>query len=113
MPGAWNHDMSTAPRGKLRLQPTGKGSGTRKVPERAAIVAAGACGTVTISHWLDDSRRWEFFARDTPPIAWMPVPAPVEVAGKDGKTRMVVVLPSHPTLATSWFDDRLAGRVAA
>jgi hypothetical protein len=107
----WSFDMSAAPRGKLRLQPTGRGSGTRKVPERAEIVVAGACGTVTVSHWLDDERRWEFFTRDVPPIAWMEKPAPVEIAGKDGP-RMVVVLPAHPKTATSWFDERLARRAA-
>lgn len=107
----WNHDMSKAPRGKLRIQPAG-GKGTRKVPERAEIIVAGACGTVTRSHWIDGERRWLMFTSEAPPIAWMPLPAPVEVAGKDGAPRMVVVLPKHPTRPTSWFQDLLQGRAA-
>jgi hypothetical protein len=84
MPG-WNSDMSKAPRGKIRLLPVSGGKATRKVVEPAEVVVAGACGTVTLSHWLDEERRWQMFTRGVPPIAWMPKPAPVEVPGKDGR----------------------------
>lgn len=109
----WHHDMSTAPRGKFRLQPTGKGNGTRKVLERAEIVVAGACGVVAISYWIDAERRWSMFTSEVPPIAWMKKPEPVEVMGRDGKPRLATVLPAHPTMAESWFQDWLSKLRAA
>ena len=109
----WNHDMSTAPRGKFRLQPTGKGNGTRKVLERAEIVAAGACGVVAVTYWIDAERRFSMFTSEAPPIAWMEKPDLVEVRGKDGKPHMTLVLPKHPTRDTSWFADWLSELRAA
>ena len=112
MPG-WNFDMSKAPRGRYRLVPSGNGKSTRKVFEPARVVLASSCGIVTVSHWIDTERRWEMFAASSTPLAWMPFDGPQEVTDEDGKTRMVVVLPDHPTMQTSWFDDLLASRRAA
>lgn len=109
----WNFDMSKAPRGRFRVVPSGKGKGTRRVFEPADIIVAGACGTVTVAHWLDDQKRWNMFTAEVQPIAWMPYAGPRAYVDDKGKTRYAIDLPAHPTKATSWFQDRLAGRIAA
>ncbi|GGA64733.1 hypothetical protein [Pelagibacterium lentulum] len=108
----WNHDMAKAPRGRIRLMPTGKGNSTRKVFEPAKIVVASACGVVTVSRWIDDERRWEMFTSEVGPIAWMPHPGAREHVDAKGRTRVVVDLPKHPTMAESWFDRALKARAA-
>jgi hypothetical protein len=77
--GEWNFDMSAAPRGQTELR-TRKGRDgsdieyTRHVSPK--IIAAAADGeTVTVSHWIPDAERWNMFAKEHPPIAWMPWPA--------------------------------------
>ena len=108
----WNHDMAKAPRGALRIVPSGK-DGTRKVMVPTEIIAARACGVVTVSYWIDAERRWNMFTRETPPIAWMPYAGPRAYVDDKGKTRHAIDLPPHSTKAMSWFHDRLAGRAAA
>lgn len=108
----WSFDMAKAPRGKIRLIAT-RGTGTRKIAEPAQIIAASACGIVTISQWIEDEKRWSMFTPDAPPIAWMPHTGPETVVGEDGKARKVVRLPAHPTMATSWFSDLMAERRVA
>ena len=107
---AWSFDMAKAPRGKVRLVPSGQGNGTRKVPERVDIIAASACGIVTLTRWLDEQRRWDMFTREAPPIAWMPVTG-MSTEVVDGKERQV--LPKHPTAGESWFGAFLRERRAA
>lgn len=109
----WNHDMGKAPRGRYRLIPSGKGTGTPKVFEPQRIVVAGRCGTVTISYWIDADKRWNMFTAETPPIAWMEYAGPRQYVDAKGKTRSALDLPPHPTMQTSWFDDLMASRRAA
>jgi hypothetical protein len=96
----WSSDMAKAPRGfyDVRAVPKGKGHVKTFVPEH--IVAASACGVVTVSHYLPDEKRWEMFTADHPPIAWMPWTRGMKS-------------PAHPTMATSWIDDLLSQRAAA
>ena len=108
----WNTDMAKAPRGALRIVPAGKDA-TRKVMVPTEIIAASACGVVCVSYWIDAEKRWNCFTREVPPIAWMPYAGPRAYVDEKGKTRHAIDLPAHPTKATSWFQDRLAGRVAA
>lgn len=112
--GDWTFDMSSAPRGRIRLIATTHGNGTRRVAERQMIIVASACGIVTLTHWLVEERRWDLFTSARPPIAWMPYEGQVRIVGEDGKARMRVVLPTHPTMKESWFDRALAqARTAA
>lgn len=106
----WNHDMTRAPRGKVRLVATGKGKATRKVPEPVTIIAASACGVVTLTRWLDNERRWNMFTLDAPPIAWMPYAGPRAYVDAKGKTRYAVDLPKHPTMPESWFETFMRER---
>lgn len=109
----WNFDMTKAPRGKVRLVAAGQGKGTRKVPERVDIIAASACGVVTVTRWLDDQKRWNMFTSEVGPIAWMPYAGPRQYMDDKGRNRYTVDLPPHPSMATSWFADLLAERRAA
>jgi hypothetical protein len=112
---AWNHDISKAPRGVLRIVPAGK-TGTRKVMVPTEIIAASACGVVCVTRWLDDAKRWDLFTREAGPIAWMPYAGPRTYVDDKGKTRYAVDLPAHPTMAESWFAKLLReqrGLVAA
>lgn len=108
----WNHDLSKAPRGSLRIVPAGK-DGTRKVMQPTEIVAASDCGVVCLTRWLDDAKRWDMFTREAPPIAWQPYAGPHQYVDAKGKTRNDPALPAHPTKATSWFQDLLASRKVA
>lgn len=99
----WNTNMAAAPRGKVRLVATGKGKSTRKVPEPVTIIAASACGVVTLTRWLDGEKRWDMFTAEVPPIAWRPYPGPRACVDAKGKTRYAVDLPPHPTVAEPWF----------
>lgn len=108
----WNHDMAKAPRGVLRIVPSGKSS-TRKVLQPTEIIAAGPCGVVTVSYWIDAEKRWNMFTREAGPIAWQPYAGPRAYVDDKGRTRYAVELPPHPTKATSWFADTLAARRAA
>ena len=103
MAEAWNFDMSKAPRGKYDIVALANGKGTRRVFEPADIIVAGACGTVTVAHWLDDQKRWNMFTAEVPPIAWMPYAGPRAYVDDKGKTRYAIDLPAHPTMAESWF----------
>lgn len=108
----WSTDMSKAPRGRFRVVVMANGKGTRRVFEPAEIVVAGACGVVTVSHWLDDEKRFSMFTAERPPIAWRPYAGP-RVITENGKTRHVVDLPAHPTMSESWFSRLLRERRAA
>ena len=102
--GTWSFDMTKAPRGKVKLVAAGKdGNGTRKVPERAEVILASACGVVTVGYWLDAEARFNMFTAEVPPIAWMPYPGPRAYVDAKGKTRYAVDLPPHPTVAEPWF----------
>jgi hypothetical protein len=107
----WSFDMHSAPRGSYDVLPAGKdGKGARKQFQREIIITASACGVVTLSYYMPDERRFSMYTAERPPIAWMTYAGPETVIGEDGKARKVVVLPKHPTKATSWFDDLLASR---
>lgn len=100
----WSTDMSRAPRGKFRVVASGRdGNGTRKVPELVTIIAASACGVVTLTRWLDGEKRWDMFTAEVPPVAWQPYAGPRTYVDAKGKTRYAVDLPSHPTVAEPWF----------
>jgi hypothetical protein len=101
----WSFDMSRAPRGSYDVLPAGKDKrGARKQFRPDIIIVAGACGTVTLSHFIPDARRWEMFTRDVGPIAWMPYdPKFVEVDGEQKRAP----LPAHPTMKTGWFEDMM------
>lgn len=99
----WNLDMSRAPRGKVRLVATAKAKSTRKVPEPVTIIAASACGVVTLTRWLDDEKRFDMFTAEVPPIAWQPFNGRRAYVDDKGRTRYAVDLPAHPTMPESWF----------
>lgn len=110
----WSTDIAKAPRGTYRVIPAGPdGKGARKVFERAEIIAASPCGVVCVTYFIPDEKRWNMFAAGVQPIAWMPYAGPIQIIDAKGKARNVVDLPAHPTMATSWFRDLLAGRRAA
>jgi hypothetical protein len=77
-PTAWNFNMDQAPRGEERevSRTVGKhrivSVKLEHVP--APIIAAGACGVVTVSRWLPEEERWNMFTKASPPVAWMPWP---------------------------------------
>lgn len=103
---AWNHDISKAPRGSIRIVPSGK-AGTRKVMQPTEIIAASKCGVVTVSYWVDAEKRWNMFVAGEQPIAWMPYAGPRAYVDAKGRTRYAIDLPDHPTLAESWFTKLL------
>lgn len=104
----WNFNMAEAPRGNTRIVASGKDS-TREVHDRTIIIAAGACGTVTLSYWIDAWRRWNMFNSEPGPIAWMLYDASHTkiVISRTGKKTAVPDLPPHPTMAESWFAKAL------
>ena len=102
MMAQWNHDLTKAPRGSIRIVPAGKDA-TRKIMVPTEIIAASACGVVCIARWLDDQKRWDMFTREAPPIAWQPYSGPRAYVDAKGKTRYAVDLPKHPTVAEPWF----------
>lgn len=73
----WNFDISQAPRGAWKSI-TGKAAGRenaafeRQVHVREKVFSAGNGGVVTVSWWLPDEKRWCMFAKEVPPLAWMP-----------------------------------------
>lgn len=109
----WSFDMTKAPRGSYDVRAATKGKGHVKTFQRESIIAASACGVVTLSYYMPDEKRWCMFDAAHPPIAWMPYAGPETVVGDDGKARKVVRLPAHPTMAESWFKRQLRERVAA
>lgn len=72
---AWSTDISKAPHGYYDVQ-------TRRVnAEKTAdhhvfraeyVWLASKCGKVTLSSYIPDQKRWEFFKRGEQPIAWHP-----------------------------------------
>lgn len=112
--GTWSADIAKAPRGRYRVIPAGKDAkSARKVFERAEIIVASACGVVCVSYFIPDEKRWNMFAAGEHPVAWQPYAGPRQIIDAKGKPRNVIDLPAHPTKATSWFQDLLAGRRAA
>lgn len=73
----WCFDISQAPRGTWKSV-AGKAAGRenaifeRQVHVREKVFAAGSGGVVTVSWWLPDEERWCMFAKEVPPLAWMP-----------------------------------------
>jgi hypothetical protein len=111
MDGAWNFDMSKAPKGSYRIiSAGGKANATRRVFEPADIIVAGRCGTVTVAHWLDDQKRFNMFTAEHPPIAWMPYAGPRAYVDDKGRTRYAIDLPAHPAMAESWFETFMRER---
>lgn len=80
---AWNRDMSEAPHGKyeVRARKTKSGTADKKVFVPAYVIAAGTGTFVTGSFYLPDEKRWEFFTKDVPPIAWKPWPTHPSLEG--------------------------------
>lgn len=109
----WSHDMAKAPRGSYDVRAAVKGKGHVKTFQREPIIAASACGVVTVSYYIPEQRRFSMFTADAGPVAWMPYAGPETVVGDDGKARKVVRLPDHPTMAESWFQRQLRERRAA
>ena len=68
----WIRDMSTAPRGETRKVKRGDREYDQHIPVR--ILAAGSSGVVTVSQWNPKTEAWSMFAKEAPPVAWMPWP---------------------------------------
>jgi uncharacterized membrane protein len=75
---AWDFDMSIAPKGTTEQRHRKGKDGETVVYSQhvsAKILAAADDGkTVTVSNWIPDQQRWNMFAKEHPPIAWMPWP---------------------------------------
>lgn len=75
---AWDFDMTAAPRGTTEQRQRKGNDGETVVYSQhvsAKILAAADDGkTVTVSNWIPDQQRWNMFAKEHPPIAWMPWP---------------------------------------
>lgn len=110
---AWNHDIASAPRGRYVLRAAAKGKGHFKTFEPAKVILAAECGTVTVSHYLPDEKRWNLLSAKEQPVAWAPYPGTREVVDDRGRTRHVVDLPAHPTVSENWFARTLRERRAA
>lgn len=109
----WNTNIAAAPRGRYVLRAAAKGKGHVKTFEPAPIILATKCGTVTVSHYLPDAKRWEMMSAGEEPIAWAPFPGYREYVDAKGRARRTVDLPAHPTMAESWFAKLLRERRAA
>lgn len=75
----WNFNMAEAPRGQTETRSWTKEDGTEAqrsvfIPERIIAAAGDEKQTVTVSNWLPDQNRWNMFAKEHPPIAWMAWP---------------------------------------
>lgn len=78
----WNFDMSQAPRGTTHIETRTDKDGKERTFEifrSQKIIAASACGIVTVSKWIPEDKRggggrWECFSKDVPPVAWQPWP---------------------------------------
>lgn len=74
----WNFDMSSAPKGQSEQRQRKDKDGGHVIYSQfvpAKILAAASDGkTVTVSNWIPDQARWNMFAKEAPPIAWMPWP---------------------------------------
>ena len=73
----WNFDIAAAPRGRTEKRTyIAKGvEVSRDVFVADRIIAAASDGkTVTVSEWLPQAERWNMFAKEHPPVAWMAWP---------------------------------------
>lgn len=75
----WSFDMSAAPRGKIvtRTHTTAKGKSYTKdyhVDHRLLVAHPNPDVPVSVSWWLSDEGRWNFYMKDSPPIAWREFP---------------------------------------
>lgn len=72
---AWSTDISKAPRGYYDIQfrkvKDGK-TADHHVFRPEYIWLASRCGIVTLSSYIPDQKRWEFFTKNQQPIAWHP-----------------------------------------
>jgi len=68
----WSYKLKDAPRGELVKEMIGKNEA--EVYKHEKILTASKCGKIIVSCWLPKSKRWEFYSKDSPPIAWMPMP---------------------------------------
>lgn len=105
----WNSDISKAPHGYYDIQSRkvkGDKTADHQVFRREYVWLASKCGIVTLSSYIPDQKRWEFFSRNETPIAWHPfdpsdtVEVFIERKVK-GETRMVLVTqyrkPDYPS----------------
>lgn len=77
--GEWNFNMDEAPKGRTETRSWTSADGKEGqrqvfVSERIIAAAGDDKQTVTPSNWLPDQGRWNMFAKEHPPIAWMPWP---------------------------------------
>jgi hypothetical protein len=74
----WNFNMDEAPKGHVTEAPTkckDGSSGTQYGYEFAPVIACDKTGDcVTLTHWLPKQKRWNRFATNETPLAWMPWP---------------------------------------
>ena len=72
----WSFDIAAAPRGKyvVRNRKFGETSADTKVFEPDRVILATKCGTVTVSKYLPDEKRWEMLAAGEQPVAWVVFP---------------------------------------
>lgn len=72
----WNFNIDEAPKGTTTTREIPNGKKLKKVstftPEY--VFTASKCGKVLISRWIPEGKRWEFYTKDSPPIAWHPAP---------------------------------------
>lgn len=75
----WNHDISTAPRGKT-VSTERKGKGDKMIVSHEFITETvwlvTKCGKVLRSHLVADGSRWVGLATGEQPIAWQPYVIP-------------------------------------
>lgn len=74
---SWNFNIDEAPRGKYETKTVTDKNGKKSekntfLPDN--IIAAGKCGVVTVSCWLDPQQRWNMFGENETPIAWQDWP---------------------------------------
>lgn len=53
----WSFDMTKAPRGSYDVRAAVNGKGHVKTFQREPIIAASACGVVTLSYYVPDEKR--------------------------------------------------------
>lgn len=77
----WNYDMDAAPRGEtVMVERPGKNGPVQVfVYKHTKLILGGKCGTVTVSRWLPEEKRWEMFSKHETPLAWMPWPSAPEI----------------------------------
>lgn len=99
----WSTNIAAAPRGRYVLRAAANGKGHIKTFEPAPIILAAKCGTVTVSHYLPDEKRWDLLSASEEPVAWAPFAGYREFVDTKGRARRTLDLPAHPTMTDDWF----------